>query len=62
MLLLLPYSEYLGRLRDPHNIADIALVFLIVYALLKLVRGTRAAPMGPRPKCTTRMLGIRPEL
>src|SRR5256886_11823980 len=46
MLLLLPYSEYLGRLRDPHNIADIALVFLIVYALLKLVRGTRAAPMA----------------
>jgi diadenylate cyclase len=46
MLLLLPYSEYLGRLRDPHNIADIVLVFLIVYALLKLVRGTRAAPMA----------------
>src|SRR2546423_11432130 len=46
MLTLLPYSEYLGRLRDPHNIADIVLVFLIVYALLKLVRGTRAAPMA----------------
>ncbi|HYJ45108.1 MAG TPA: diadenylate cyclase CdaA [Pyrinomonadaceae bacterium] len=46
MLLLLPYSEYLGRLSDPRNIADIALVFLIVFALLKLVRGTRAAPMA----------------
>lgn len=45
MLLLLPYTEYLGRLREPRNIADIVLVFLIVYALLKLVRGTRAAPM-----------------
>lgn len=46
MFILLPYSEYIGRLRDPRNIADIALVFLIVYALLKLVRGTRAAPMA----------------
>src|SRR5918911_3762755 len=46
MLLLLPYREYLGRLGDPRNIADIALVFLIVYAVLKLVRGTRAAPMA----------------
>src|SRR5919202_1786137 len=46
MLLLLPYSEYLGRLSEPRNIADIVLVFLIVYAVLKLVRGTRAAPMA----------------
>ena len=46
MLTLLPYSEYLGRLGDPRNIADIVLVFLIVYAVLKLVRGTRAAPMA----------------
>lgn len=46
MLLLLPYSEYLGRLSDPRNIADIVLVFLIVYAVLRLVRGTRAAPMA----------------
>jgi diadenylate cyclase len=46
MLLLLPYSEYLGRLGDPRNIADIVLVFLIVYTVLKLVRGTRAAPMA----------------
>ncbi|PYS46521.1 MAG: TIGR00159 family protein [Acidobacteria bacterium] len=46
MLLLLPYSEYLGRLSEPRNIADIALVFLIVYGVLKLVRGTRAVPMA----------------
>lgn len=46
MLLLLSYSEYLGRLSEPRNIADIALVFLIVYGVLKLVRGTRAVPMA----------------
>ncbi|HEX7996917.1 MAG TPA: diadenylate cyclase CdaA [Pyrinomonadaceae bacterium] len=46
MLLLLPYKETLGRLSELRNIADIALVFLIVYAVLKLVRGTRAAPMA----------------
>ena len=46
MLLLLPYTEYLGRLVEPRNIADIFLVFLLVYAVLKLVRGTRAAPMA----------------
>ena len=46
MLLMLPYREALARLSDPRNIADIALVFLIVYAVLKLVRGTRAAPMA----------------
>lgn len=46
MLLLLPYTEYLGRLKEPRNIADLILVFLLVYAVLKLVRGTRAAPMA----------------
>ncbi|HEV7860965.1 MAG TPA: diadenylate cyclase CdaA [Pyrinomonadaceae bacterium] len=46
MLLPLPYTEYLGRLAEPRNIADIVLVFFIVYAVLKLVRGTRAAPMA----------------
>jgi len=46
MLLLLPYTEYLGRLAEPRNLADIILVFLLVYAVLKLVRGTRAAPMA----------------
>lgn len=46
MLLLLPYTEYLGRLGEPRNIADVVIVFLLVYAVLKLVRGTRAAPMA----------------
>ena len=46
MLLLLPYTEYLARLTEPRNIADLVLVFLLVYAVLKLVRGTRAAPMA----------------
>ncbi|MFN2455702.1 MAG: diadenylate cyclase CdaA [Pyrinomonadaceae bacterium] len=46
MLLTLPHMEYLARLAEPRNIADIALVFLIVYTVLKLVRGTRAAPMA----------------
>src|SRR5687767_4549987 len=45
MLLLLPYTEYLKRAVEPRNLADIVLVFLLVYAVLKLLRGTRAAPM-----------------
>lgn len=45
MLLILPYTEYLRGLAEPRNIADIVIVFLVVYAVLKLVRGTRAAPM-----------------
>jgi len=46
MSLLLPYTEYLRRLAEPRNIADVLIVFLLVYAVLKLVRGTRAAPMA----------------
>lgn len=46
MLLLLPTRTYLTRLADPRAIADIALVFLVVYGVLKLLRGTRAAPMA----------------
>src|SRR5215471_12176085 len=46
MLLLLPYADLLGRLVEPRNLADIILVFLLVYGVLKLVRGTRAAPMA----------------
>ncbi|HEU4837158.1 MAG TPA: diadenylate cyclase CdaA [Pyrinomonadaceae bacterium] len=46
MLLLLPYTEYLRRMIEPRNVADIILVFLLVYAVLKLLRGTRAAPMA----------------
>ena len=51
MLLLLPYTEYLGRLGEPRNLVDIALVFLIVYGILKLIRGTRAAPMAAGLAC-----------
>jgi len=46
MLFLLPYTKYLSRVVEPRSIADIALVFLLVYAVLKLLRGTRAAPMA----------------
>lgn len=45
MLLQLSYSEYLWRLTEPRSLADVALVFIIVYAVLKLVRRTRAVPM-----------------
>jgi len=45
MLLLLPFTEYLRRVVEPRSIADIILVFLLVYAVLKLLRGSRAAPM-----------------
>jgi diadenylate cyclase len=30
---------------EPRNVADIVLVFVLVYGVLKLLRGTRAAPM-----------------
>lgn len=46
MLLILPYTEYLRRIAEPRSIADMVIVFLVVYAVLKLVRGTRAAPMA----------------
>ncbi len=46
MLTLLPYADALRRLGEPRNIADFILVFLLVYGVLKLVRGTRAAPMA----------------
>ena len=46
MLLLLPLKGYVLRLAELRSIADIVLVFLIVYGVLKLLRGTRAAPMS----------------
>lgn len=46
MLLLLPYTEYLKRIIEPRNLADIIFVFLLVYGVLKLLRGTRAVPMA----------------
>ena len=45
-LLLIPLSDYLLRLADPRALLDIVLVFLVVYGVLKLVRGSRAAPMA----------------
>src|SRR2546422_1482233 len=44
--LMLPLSHYLARLAEPRVVADIVLVFLVVYGVLKLLRGTRAAPMA----------------
>jgi diadenylate cyclase len=41
-----PHNQYWQSLREPRNLVDIALVFLLVYALLRLIRGTRAAPMA----------------
>src|SRR5256885_2604779 len=45
-LLILPLNHYLARLTELRSIADIVLVFLVVYGVLKLLRGTRAAPMA----------------
>src|SRR5439155_16177296 len=45
-LLILPLKHYLARLAEPRAIADIVLVFLVVDGVLKLLRGTRAAPMA----------------
>src|SRR5713101_6738707 len=45
-LLLTSLGDYLMRLAEPRAILDIVLVFLVVYGVLKLVRGTRAAPMA----------------
>jgi diadenylate cyclase len=45
-MFLQSHNQYLESLREPRNLVDIALVFLLVYALLRLIRGTRAAPMA----------------
>src|SRR5437868_5940540 len=34
------------RLRESRNVLDLVLVFFLVYAVLKLLRGTRAVPMA----------------
>ena len=47
MLPVLPYSDSLGRLAEPRNIADIVLVFLLVYGVLKLLE-VPAPPDGWR--------------
>jgi diadenylate cyclase len=46
VLLIAPYTEYLERLRESRNLLDMVLVFLLVYAILKLIRGTRAVPLA----------------
>src|SRR6059058_3971760 len=45
-MLLQPQNQYLESLREWRNLVDVALVFLLVYGLLRLIRGTRAAPMA----------------
>src|SRR3954463_7274036 len=45
-MFLQTYNQYWHSLREPRNLVDIALVFLLVYALLRAIRGTRAAPMA----------------
>lgn len=39
-------SEYLARIISLRSLIDFAVVFVLVYLLLRLVRGTRAAPMA----------------
>jgi uncharacterized protein (TIGR00159 family) len=46
MLLFISLKDYLEKLAEPRSIADVVLVFLVVYGVLKLMRGTRAAPMA----------------
>jgi diadenylate cyclase len=45
-MLLQPQNQFWQSLREPRNFVDVALVFLLVYALLRAIRGTRAAPMA----------------
>src|ERR671920_27221 len=45
-MFLQAYNQYWQSLREPRNLVDIALVFLLVYSLLRAIRGTRAAPMA----------------
>lgn len=40
----MPFTDYIPAFTSLRNVLDIALVFIIVYVLLKLVRGTRALP------------------
>ena len=42
----MPFTTHLARLAEPRSLVDIVLVFLVVYGVLKLLRGTRAAPMA----------------
>src|SRR5438067_10535786 len=42
----MPFTTHLARLAEPRSLVDIVLVFFVVYGVLKLLRGTRAAPMA----------------
>lgn len=44
--MLQTFSETLARIATLRSLIDFAVVFLLVYVLLRLVRGTRAAPMA----------------
>jgi diadenylate cyclase len=46
LLFLIPLREYIARLVELRSLADVVLVFFVVYGVLKLLRGTRAAPMA----------------
>lgn len=46
LFLLVPVKDYLARLAEPRSLVDLVLVFLVVYGVLKLLRGTRAAAMA----------------
>lgn len=39
-------TNHFERMIEPRSLLDIALVFVIVYAVLRLIRGTRAVPMA----------------
>ena len=41
---LMEFNDYLPTINTVRNALDIALVFIIVYVVLKLLRGTRAVP------------------
>jgi diadenylate cyclase len=41
-----PVTDYIPTINTVRNAIDIALVFIIVYVLLKLLRGTRGMPMA----------------
>jgi diadenylate cyclase len=43
---MMQLSEYIPAYNTVRNVLDFALVFIIVYFLLRLVRGTRALPMA----------------
>src|SRR5438045_7826529 len=42
----MPLTTHLARLAEPRSLVDIVLVFFVVCGVLKLLRGTRAAPMA----------------